>query len=94
VYGNNWLRVFSGLALLVTCVIVVAQSLLRNEFANQLYYGTTLIAVFGYIFLRKVLIKRGTSIGKARGDQATAVYCNKTSGLANQWPFAEDCVAR
>jgi hypothetical protein len=32
-------------------VIVVAQSLLRNEFANQLYYGTTLIAVFGYIFL-------------------------------------------
>jgi len=50
-YGNNYLRVFSGLALLITCVVVVAQSLLRNEFANQLYYGTTLIAVFGYIFL-------------------------------------------
>jgi hypothetical protein len=50
-YGNNWLRVFSGLALLISCVIVVAQSLLKNEFANQLYYGTTLIAVFGYIFL-------------------------------------------
>jgi hypothetical protein len=50
-YGNNYMRVFSGLALLITCVIVVAQSLLRNEFANQLYYGTTLIAVFGYIFL-------------------------------------------
>jgi hypothetical protein len=32
-------------------VIVVAQSLLRNEFSNQLYYGTTLIAVFGYLFL-------------------------------------------
>jgi hypothetical protein len=50
-YGNSYLRVFSGLALLITSVIVVAQSLLRNEFANQLYYGTTLIAVFGYIFL-------------------------------------------
>ena len=50
-YGNNWLRVFSGLTLLITYVIVVAQSLLRNEFTNQLYYGTTLIAVFGYIFL-------------------------------------------
>jgi hypothetical protein len=49
--GNNYLRVSSGLALLVTCVIVVAQSLLRNEFANQLYYGTMLIAVFGYLFL-------------------------------------------
>jgi len=30
---------------------VVAQSLLRNEFASQLYYGTTLIAVFGLYFL-------------------------------------------
>jgi len=50
-YRNKYLRVFSGLALLITCAIVVAQSLLKNEFANQLYYGTTLIAVFGYIFL-------------------------------------------
>ena len=50
-YGYNYLRIFSGLALLITCVIVVAQSMLRNEFSNQLYYGTTLIAVFGYIFL-------------------------------------------
>jgi hypothetical protein len=47
----NWLRVASGLALLCTSVVVVAQSLLRNDLANQLYYGTTLIAVFGYIFL-------------------------------------------
>jgi hypothetical protein len=50
-YGNNWLRVSSGLALLVTSVLVVAQSLTKSEMANQLYYGTTLIAVFGYLFL-------------------------------------------
>jgi hypothetical protein len=50
-YGYNWLRIASGLALLFTSVMVVAQSLLRNEFANELYYGTTLIAVFGYLFL-------------------------------------------
>jgi len=50
-YGHNWLRIASGLALLFSSVIVVAQSLLRSEFSNQLYYGTTLIAVFGYLFL-------------------------------------------
>jgi hypothetical protein len=49
--GNNWLRVSSGLALLFTSVLVVAQSMVRNEWGNQLYYGTTLIAVFGYLFL-------------------------------------------
>ena len=27
---------------------------------------------------RKILIKRGTPIGKARGDQASAVYCTST----------------
>ena len=48
---NNWLRIMSGLGLLITAVLVVAQSLLKNEMANQLYYGTTLIAVFGYLFL-------------------------------------------
>jgi hypothetical protein len=50
-YGYSWLRIASGLALLFSSVIVVAQSLLRNEFGTQLYYGTTLIAVFGYLFL-------------------------------------------
>jgi hypothetical protein len=50
-YGNNWLRVLSGLALLITSVLVVAQSLTKSDMANQLYYGTTLIAVFGYLFL-------------------------------------------
>jgi hypothetical protein len=39
------------LALLFTSVLVVAQSMVRNEWGNQLYYGTTLIAVFGYLFL-------------------------------------------
>lgn len=48
---NYWIRVISGVCLLVTCVIVVAQSLLKTEMANQLYYGTSLIAVFGYLFL-------------------------------------------
>jgi len=30
---------------------VVLQSKLRSDWSNQLYYGTTLIAVFGYLFL-------------------------------------------
>ena len=50
-YGNNWLRISSGLGLLVSSVLVVAQSLTKSEMANQLYYGTMLIAVFGYLFL-------------------------------------------
>jgi hypothetical protein len=50
-FGKNWLRIASGIGLLVACVSVVAQSMVRNEFANQLYYGTSLIAVFGYLFL-------------------------------------------
>jgi len=50
-YGYNWLQIASGLALLFSSVIVVAQSLLRTEFSNQLYYGTTLIVFFGYLFL-------------------------------------------
>lgn len=49
--GKNWLRVASGVGLLITAICVVAQSTLRNEWANQLYYGTCLIAVFGYLFL-------------------------------------------
>ena len=50
-YGYHWLRIASGLALLVASVSVVAQSMLKNDWGNQLYYGTTLIAVFGYLFL-------------------------------------------
>ena len=50
-YGHDWLRVSSGLALLITSVLVLAQSLTKSEMANQLYYGTMLIAVFGYLFL-------------------------------------------
>ena len=50
-YGYNWPRIASGLALLFSSVIVVVQSTLRNDWGNQLYYGTSLIAVFGYIFL-------------------------------------------
>ena len=50
-FGENWLRIASGIALLFAAVMVVAQSMLRNEWGNQLYYGTSLIAVFGYLFL-------------------------------------------
>jgi hypothetical protein len=50
-YGNNWLRIASGLALLLTSVLVVVQSFAKSDIANQLYYGTMLIAVFGYLFL-------------------------------------------
>lgn len=50
-FGENWLRIASGIALLFATVMVVAQSMLRNEWGNQLYYGTSLIAVFSYLFL-------------------------------------------
>ena len=48
--GTNWLRVASGIALMITAISVVVQSTFRNG-ANELYYGTTLMAVFGYLFL-------------------------------------------
>jgi hypothetical protein len=50
-YGYNWMRIASGLALLFSSVMVVAQSMLKSDMANHLYYGTGLIAVFGYLFL-------------------------------------------
>ena len=48
---KNWLRVASGIALMITAISVVVQSTFRNGWANELYYGTTLMAVFGYLFL-------------------------------------------
>lgn len=50
-FGKNWLRTASAAGLLIACVSVVAQSMLKNDFGNQLYFGTSLIAVFGYLFL-------------------------------------------
>jgi Zn-dependent protease len=50
-FSKNWLRTASGVGLLIACVSVVAQSMLHSDFANQLYFGTSLIAVFGYLFL-------------------------------------------
>jgi hypothetical protein len=50
-FSKNWLRIASGVGLLIACVSVVAQSMLKSEFGNQLYFGTSLIAVFGYLFL-------------------------------------------
>jgi hypothetical protein len=50
-FSKNWLRIASGVGLLIACVSVVGQSMLRSDWGNQLYYGTTIIAVFGYLFL-------------------------------------------
>jgi len=50
-FSKNWLRTASGVGLLIAAMSVVVQSMLKNDFANQLYFGTTLIAVFGYLFL-------------------------------------------
>jgi hypothetical protein len=50
-FAKNRLRIASGIGLIITAVCVVAQSTLRNGWGNQLYYGTTLMAVFGYLFL-------------------------------------------
>jgi hypothetical protein len=49
--SKNWLRNASGIALLITTVCVVAQSQFRNGWAEHLYFGTSLMAVFGYLFL-------------------------------------------
>jgi hypothetical protein len=49
--GKNWLRVASGVALIVAAICVVVQSMSNYEFGNKLYYGTSLVAVFGYLFL-------------------------------------------
>jgi len=50
-FEKNRLRIASGIGLIITAVCVVVQSTFRNGWANQLYYGTTLMAVFGYLFL-------------------------------------------
>ena len=49
--SKNWLRTASAVGLLTASVSVVAQSMLHNDFGNQLYFGTSLVAVFGYLFL-------------------------------------------
>jgi hypothetical protein len=50
-FSKNWLRTASAVGLLIACVSVVVQSMIKNDFGNQLYFGTSLIAVFGYLFL-------------------------------------------
>jgi hypothetical protein len=50
-FGKISLRVASGLGLLVSTVCVVAQSVFKNVRANELYYWTSLVAIFGYLFL-------------------------------------------
>jgi hypothetical protein len=48
---KNWLRIASGIGLMLASVAVVAQSMIKGDLGNQLYYGTSLMAVFGYLFL-------------------------------------------
>jgi hypothetical protein len=48
--GKNWLRSASGIALMVTAAAVVLQSAMRDGY-DHLYFGTSLMAVFGYLFL-------------------------------------------
>ena len=50
-FSKYWLHIASGVSLLVACVLVVAQSMLKNDWGDKLYYGTSLIAIFGYLFL-------------------------------------------
>jgi len=50
-FSKNWLRTASAAGLLIASVSVVAQSMLHNDFGNQLYFGTSLVAAFGYLFL-------------------------------------------
>jgi len=50
-FSKNWLRTASAVGLLIASVSVVAQSMLHNDFGNQLYFGTSLVAAFGYLFL-------------------------------------------
>jgi hypothetical protein len=50
-FGKNWLRNSSGMCLIIATICVVVQSMRNYEFSNKLYYGTSLVAVFGYLFL-------------------------------------------
>jgi hypothetical protein len=45
------LHAASGIGLLICVLCVAAQSLLKMDMANGLYYWTMLIAVFGVLFL-------------------------------------------
>ena len=49
--GQNWLRIASGIGLIISAICAVMQSMTKNDWSNQLYYGTSLIAAFGYLFL-------------------------------------------
>jgi uncharacterized membrane protein YgaE (UPF0421/DUF939 family) len=45
------LHLASGIGLIVAIACVMVQSTLHGEFGNQLYYGTSLVAIFAYLFL-------------------------------------------
>lgn len=49
--GKRWLRIASGVCLLIASLIVVVQSQFGSGGSNHLYYATSLVAVFGYLFL-------------------------------------------
>jgi hypothetical protein len=49
--GKIWLRIVSGMGLLICCICVVTQSIFKMGRSNEMYYWTSLIAIFGYLFL-------------------------------------------
>jgi len=49
--GKISLRVASGVGLLISTICVAAQSLFRTGRSNELYFWTSLVAIFGYLFL-------------------------------------------
>lgn len=50
-FGKRWLRIASGVCLLIASLLVVVQSQFPGGDRNHLYYATSLVAVFGYLFL-------------------------------------------
>jgi hypothetical protein len=50
-FAKLTLHTASGVGLLISVLCVAAQSLLRMDLSNGVYYWTTLIAVFGFLFL-------------------------------------------
>lgn len=49
--GKLSLRVASGVGLLITTIGVVAQSMFKIGRPSEMFFWTSLVAVFGYLFL-------------------------------------------
>jgi hypothetical protein len=56
--GKLSLRVASGLGLLISVICVVAQTVFKIGRPNEMYFWTSLIAIFGYLFLTSRHLKK------------------------------------